>query len=316
VPVAAGTVFRLKEVVMFKKILIPLDGSALSARAVPVAYALAGPDTELILVRAIDPARIAVGISAYHAGASWLDELSQPHRKAAEQMVLVRSSLPADSSVDSYVTEGDAASTIVDTARDTKADLIVMASHGHSGLTRWMLGSVTERVIRTAPCPVLMVRGTPRFSHALVTLDGSALAEQALAPALAVTGAFHSQLTLLRAVISIPAEVVRRMDEKELGLGEQLVEGQLADAEEYLCRLAANGSARGAFKVAVPADHPAEAIARYVETHEVNLIVMATHGHTGLQRWTLGSVTEKVLRATECSMLVIRPLPKDGQTPA
>jgi nucleotide-binding universal stress UspA family protein len=64
----------------------------------------------------------------------------------------------------------------------------------------------------------------------------------------------------------------------------------------------------------VPDAQAAEAIARYAANHEVDLIAMATHGHTGLQRWTLGSVTEKVLRAAECSMLVIRPRPKDGQT--
>jgi nucleotide-binding universal stress UspA family protein len=304
---------------MFKKILIPLDGSGLSAQAVPVAYALAGPDTELILVRAIDPVRIALGISAYGVGSSWLDESSQPGWQAADQLALVRAGLPADLSVDSHVTEGDAAGTIVDTARDTEADLIVMSSHGYTGLTRWILGSVTERVIRAAPCPVLVVRGRQRYDHILVTLDGSPLSEQALAPALAVTRAFHAEVTMLRAIgpeTLTPAEL-ERLDELEPGLGQGLIDAQISEAEDYLSRLAAAyGPARGAFKVAVPAAHAAEAIARYAETHDVDLIVMATHGHTGLKRWTLGSVTEKVLHATECSMLVIRPQRTDGQTPA
>ncbi|MEP7356215.1 MAG: universal stress protein [Anaerolineales bacterium] len=302
---------------MFKKILIPLDGSDLSARAVPVAYALAGPDTQLALLRSVEPVRAGTAENIYRAELLWPDEAQQPDQAAASYLKMVRASVPADLRVDSYVTEGDAAGAIVDTARDIQADLIVMSSHGYSGLTRWMLGSVAERVLRAAPCSVLMVRGTPRFKHVLVTLDGSLLAEQALAPALCVAAAFHSQITLLRAVSSISAEAMHRLDEKEMGLGEQLVQGQLADAEAYLCRLAAaNGAARRAYKVAVPSDHAADAIAYYAGAHDVDLIVMATHGHTGLQRWMLGSVTEKVTRANGWSMLVTRPQPIDHQTGA
>ena len=302
---------------MFNKILIPLDGSALSARAVPVAYALAGPDSQLELLKAVDPVRVAEGISAYGAGATWLDELSQPHRRAADELALVRAGLPADLSVDSYVTEGDAAGTIVDTARETKADLIVMSSHGYSGLTRLMLGSVTEKVLRAAPCPVLVVRRSARFSQILITLDGSPLSEQAFAPAMAVAKTFQSQVTLLRAVDTLDSETMRHLDDHELGLGQQLVEDQLADAEDYLSRVAKeNGPIKGLFRVAVPDAQAEEAIARYAANHEVDLIVMSTHGRTGVQRWTLGSVTEKVLRATGCSMLVIRPQGPDGQTPA
>jgi nucleotide-binding universal stress UspA family protein len=66
----------------------------------------------------------------------------------------------------------------------------------------------------------------------------------------------------------------------------------------------------------VPDAQAEEAIAGYAANHEVDLIVMSTHDRTGLQRWTLGSVTEKVLRATGCAMLVIRPPGTDGQTPA
>jgi nucleotide-binding universal stress UspA family protein len=299
---------------MFKKILVPLDGSGLSARAVPVAYDLAGPDSELVLVRAVDPVQIAMGISAYGASPSWSDELSQPGRKATDQLAAVRAGLPADLSVESYVTEGDAAGTIVDTARETKADLIVMSSHGYSGLSRWMLGSVAEKVLRAAPCPVFVVRRSARFSHILVTLDGSALSEQAFAPAMAVAKAFGSQVTLLRAVNTLNSETMQHLNDYELGLGQQLVDGQLADAQDYLSRVAEeNGPAKGLFRVAVPGTQAAEAIALYAANHDVDLIVMSTHGRTGLQRWTLGSVTEKVLRATECSMLIIRPPRKDWQ---
>lgn len=180
-----------------------------------------------------------------------------------------------------------------------------------------MLGSVTEKVLRTAPCPVLVVRGAARFSHLLISLDGSPLSELSFAPAMAVAKAFHSQVTLLRAVNTLTSETLLHLDEHELGLGQQMVDGQLADAEDYLSQVAANsGPATGLFRVAVPDGHAAEAIAAYVANHGVDLVAMATHGYTGLRRWMLGSVTEKVLHLTDCSMLIIRPAAEAGQSPA
>jgi len=150
----------------------------------------------------------------------------------------------------------------------------------------------------------------------LVTLDGSAVSEQALAPALAAAAAFHSEVTLLRVIHTLTAQELQQLDDKEKGLGQEFVDGQLSDANDYLCRVAEkNGPARGLFKVVIPADHAAEAITRYAESHGVDLIALATHGRTGFQRWTFGSVTDKVLHATETSMLVVRPQ-LDEQPPA
>ena len=70
---------------------------------------------------------------------------------------------------------GDVAGNIIDLAAEEKADLIVMTTHGYSGITRWMLGSITERVLRDAPCPVLVIRCAGQLKNVLITLDGSSI---------------------------------------------------------------------------------------------------------------------------------------------
>src|SRR5690606_11649587 len=98
------------------------------------------------------------------------------------------------------VLTGDVAGALVDAAHQAEAGLIVMSSHGYSGVKRWVLGSVAERVLYAAPCPVWVVRGPTPPRHVLVTLDGSPLAERVLLPAMAVARTFGAQVTLLRVV--------------------------------------------------------------------------------------------------------------------
>ena len=294
---------------MFKTILVPLDGSALGAQAVAPAFELAGPDTELLLLQSIEGERAPATIGAYAiAGTSWLDEPDKPFRAAADHLVQVRASLPVDLSVEMKITHGGPAEAIVAAARRAAVDLIVMASHGYKGLRRWMLGSVTEKVLQNAPCPVLVVRGTPRFKHMLVTLDGSALSEQAIRPALATAAAFHSGVTLLR-VIPLPAAAeMNELDRLEAGMGQHLFDGQIAEMQAYLGRAAAeHGVTQATFKVVVPAADAAEAIALYARAHSLDLVVMATHGRSGLRRWAFGSVTDQVLHSVDCSLLVVPP---------
>ena len=95
------------------------------------------------------------------------------------------------------ITDGDEASTILETASAENVDLIVMTTHGRTGLTRWVLGSVTERVLHDAPCPVLVMRTSTPLQKVLITLDGSVIAEYALEPGLAVARALDAQVRLL-----------------------------------------------------------------------------------------------------------------------
>jgi nucleotide-binding universal stress UspA family protein len=283
---------------MFRRIVVPLDGSQLAERALPFAQALAqAMQGEITFVRVPDPV-IASGLAPT---LTTQYSLENARREAADYLTKVkqgfeRFGLTPQAEVVPGVVVAEA---IVEYAAQASADLIVTSSHGRSGVSRWVYGSVAERVLQHASCPVLVLRSDRPLARLLITFDGSSLAEQALAPGLAVAAACRSSaVTLLRAIPAPPEG------------GE--AEAEQRAAREYLGALSARGQVDGAeFKLATPFEPAANAILEHAEQEEIDLIVMATHGRTGLQRWRYGSVTEKVLRGTACSMLVVRP-PQPG----
>ena len=285
---------------MFKKILVPLDGSPLSQRALEPAIAMSKQTgAELLLVRMPVVETLGFAVSEHRHAEARNDALVylETIRKSNEQ---------PDLHIQTQIIEGDVAGAIVDTALAEQADLIVMSTHGYSGLTRWVLGSVTEKVLRSAACPVLAVRAARHPQKVLITLDGSPLSDRAIEPGIAVAQGLGATVTLLRVVPSVSIDW--KLDEHENGLSRRLQEDLIGEAKDYL-RARSEAAARSgvAIKSEVRIGSPAEIILEHVETYGTDLIVMATHGRTGLKRWVYGSVTAKVLRSVNCSMLVIRP---------
>jgi nucleotide-binding universal stress UspA family protein len=216
-----------------------------------------------------------------------------------------------DLTLQTIVEAGDEASVILDTAVDEEIDLIVMATHGRSGISRWMLGSITERVLRHAPCPVLVIREAKPLSHILITLDGSALSEHALGPGMEVASRLGGHVTLLSVESSreINQAFVAELDKIEAGLGARTIEELYHRTENYLQSLARElqTDLQQAIHIAPKTGPIAQAILDFIEAEAVDLAVMATHGRTGLRRWRYGSVTEKVLRGAKCALLIVRP---------
>jgi nucleotide-binding universal stress UspA family protein len=285
---------------MFNKILVPLDGSPLSERALPPALALGRqPDTAVLL------ARVPTGEDAPIMADDCRPD--QARRDAQVYLDTLRlNHLQPGLNLRTRLMDGDAASAIVDTAAAEGVDLIVMSTHGYSGVTRWLLGSVTEKVLRTAPCPVLAIRISRPIQHLAITLDGSELSERALAPGLELAQRLHAAVTLLR---SVPhAKIDGTLDETEHGLSRRLQQDLIDDAAAYLTARSARHAQSGlTIKTEVRVGPAADNICEFVEAYGTDLIVMATHGRTGLQRWVYGSVAEKVLRSVNTSLLVCRP---------
>jgi nucleotide-binding universal stress UspA family protein len=295
---------------MFKMVLVPLDGSILAEQALAPADRLARrTGAQVLLVQApnMEPAYAAVE-SAY--GWTYPEHaFGQASAEAANYLRSIQSRQGTHGlAVNTVIAGGDAAGAILDVASQAKADIIIMSSHGYSGLTRWLLGSITEKVLRGAKCPVLVVRSQWPFKHMLITLDGSELSESSVAPAGQMALAHDARVTLLRVVPEIRAEQSQALDDFEAGLGPRLVSDMREEAETYLQKVASrllDPSLKIDFEVrAGPA---AKAILEYAESKQVDLIAMATHGRGGLPRWVYGSVTEKVLHAAIYSMLVVRP---------
>jgi nucleotide-binding universal stress UspA family protein len=317
------------EEVAVNTILVPLDGSALAERVLPYVRALApilGARVCLLKVVAAgdyDNMLTETLMGAYgivespealreRKNNAW--EIIRQHAEGylATQAVYLRE---AGLDVETEVNTGSPAKIIVEVAREQHATLIAMATHGYGGIKRWTLGSVTDQVVHTATTPVFVVQGaepapqaTPAIKRILVPLDGSAFARQALPLAVDLAAGANAELILLEAIAptvetmagfrplgqSIPqyAEMIELLHwhaQQDLGaLTEQLSQSSLN------------------VKASIVNGHAAEVIVDEAAHRGVDLIVMATHGYSGLKRWALGSVAHKVLHTTTMPLVLVR----------
>ena len=297
---------------MFDRLLIPLDGSQLAERALEPGFTLASAGRSQVILLRVPVYRQIMSPSA--AGYGWISPDQEPARglnEAAEYLEakVADYNLP-DLEILPVVKRGDVASTIVDTAVDNQVNLIVLTTHGYSGITRWMLGSVTERVLRGAPCPVLVIRHEDPIRRILICLDGSKLAEQALESGFEIASRLAERVTLLRvdhqeSLSNIELGLLEMADSELCKEMDQHPENRL---HYYLDCIRSKYDDRGLpIETAVVKGDPAQAILEFAEEHAVDMIAMATHGYSGLRRWVYGSVTEKVLRKACSAMLVVRP---------
>ena len=293
---------------MFEKILVPLDGSPLAERALTPALALAQQGHGEVILLSVPYAKQIVVEDWDNYGFDQSLEQSQQELTAYLEGLKAKKAQP-DLTLKTVVEVGDEASVIVDMAVDEEIDLIVMATHGRSGISRWMLGSITERVLRHAPCPVLVIREDKPLSHILITLDGSALSECALDPGMEVASRLGGHVTLLSVETSrdIDPAFTTELDKIEAGLGARTIEDFYHRTESYLQSLARKWQAdlEQVIHIAPKTGPIAQAILDFIETEDVDLVVMATHGRTGLRRWVYGSVTEKVMRQAKCALLIV-----------
>lgn len=295
---------------MLQRILVPLDGSELANRALTTAFTLVEQGNgEIILLRVPVLPKILVPAMS---DSQMLEKVKEDRRYQCKSYLkyIKQTHLDWDVPIQIQVIEGDVASVIVDTAASEGVDLIVMSTHGRSGFTRWLMGSVTEKVLRHAPCPVLAMRSETVPSRILITLDGSIIAWQSMKPGLEVARRLQGTVTLLRVV-----NAVEDLDEVTKGQlkferNEELNDLSTTLQQSAMKELQKNASTYGSelpdIEIAVTSGRPAEGILDYAEQHEIDLIVMTTHGRSGLERWEYGSVSEKVVRGAHCSTLVIR----------
>jgi nucleotide-binding universal stress UspA family protein len=297
---------------MFDKLLVPLDGSQLAEQALDIAHALlpAG-DGDIILLRVPELSPMSRG--GFGGGLDWWypDQAEDRARQDAADYLDQVASRWARPGVTFWpeIGAGDPAGEIVDRARAREVDAIVMSTHGRSGLTRWTMGSVAEKVMRGAPCPVLVAREARPLRHIIVPLDGSPVAEHALPEALAVAQRTGAPITLLHVVEPYVALTPATLGWEHLSmqLDEQATAAQHGHAADYLGAVAERHRRPGlTIRTLLRTGPIADAILQAAAETGGDLIAMATHGRTGLRRWVYGSVTEKVMRGARCCLLVVR----------
>lgn len=303
-------------------ILVPLDGSAVSEEAVPVAADLArrtGAPLHLVHVHmpiTADPIHVE--------GLPVIDENMRSLRRDHEQAYLdrLREQHALGAAAAAALLDGPVAATVASYAQVNHARLIVMTTHGRSGLERAWLGSVADELVRISPVPLLLVRpgsasAVRPLRRVLVPLDGSAVAESILEHAIGLARMdADSELILLDVVQPLASAVWIPDVVAQPEAGDDVTRRQEERAREYLSGLSRRLEAsrvRVHARVHV-ATTIAPAILEMARAEQADVIALATQGRSGFKRLALGSVADKVVRGSAVPVLLFRP--QGTQTPA
>ena len=298
---------------MYTKILVPLDGSAVAEQVLPYVRTLAaGLKIPVELMGVVDVAELDSHISAEKG--RYLDNLIEDSvRCSGEYLKGVAQTFPR-ASVSFAVEEGRAAEVIIAKAVADKETLITMATHGRSGINRWLLGSVAEKVLRGSANPLLLVRakaeakaaGEATLKSIVVPLDGSEVAESVLPTVLEMAKRLNMEIVLFRAC-NVPYSVFGGVRD-HFAIVDELLGGIKAEARDYLEKQTEELKKQGANKVSYVLEQgtSADQIISLGRKTPDNLIAMCTHGWSGVKGWVLGGITETVVRHSGDPVLIIR----------
>lgn len=301
---------------MYKRMLVPLDSSELAEVVFAYAKELAGRlHMEVILLHVYghderDEAALrqdylnkAIEMVKSQASEVWANSGGEPGARTIE--------------VRAVLVEGHAADEVLRYAEENGVDLILMATHGRSGVMRWAMGSVADKVLRASKVPVWLIRaGIPKevvydecvMETLLVPLDGSELAESVLphVEALAKQRNPEGMKAVLLTVCEPPVNPVYDPQGMPLDWPDHM-ERSKSEAKKYLNGVAGRIERAGlAVSVEIVGGEVAEGIIESAERNAADLIVMATHGRSGIKRWAYGSVAERVLQGATSPVFLVR----------
>lgn len=313
---------------MIQSILVPLDGSRFSEHAIPPAVSIArrgSATVELVLVyeRLTSSTRLGVRPLPTTPAAGALALEPRVERDGSERFeAYLRAMADTVRSQSGVVTvakvlDGPVVETLVTHVSQSPVDLVVMTTRGRSGLSRALLGSVADGLVRHVSVPLLLLKPgatggattvAHRFERVLIPIDGSPLSEAVVEPAIDVAGDLEVAYTLVRVIEPMTSLAIASFgDVADLEREEDARQERrtLADVELVAQRLRARGlDARGH---ALIHGDPARAILDYASESGADLIAMATHGHGGLRRLVIGSVSTKVMVGSDTAVLLYRP---------
>ena len=295
---------------MYTRMLIPLDGSQVAEQVLPYARCLAKAlkiPVELLEIVDIETLRLL----ANPERGRYLDTLLSEKMESSKSYLEAIAQSFQGTQVTCVVEKGKAEEMVIERAATDKDTLIVMATHGRSGIQRWVLGSVADKVLHGSTNHLFLIRandqakagGEAPLKKVIVPLDGSPLAETVLPYVVDLAKKMRLEVVLVRAY-ALPtstADEYQTYTDELIGLIE-------AEARDYLAEKIKEAKAKGLENVSsvVNVGYGAEEIITLARNTPDNFIAMSTHGRSGVKRFVLGSVTDRVVRHSGDPVLIIR----------
>jgi len=285
-----------------EKILLSTDGSEYSEGAIREAIRLAGKCSSKLTVLSVIETNPELETIAPQV-------TEQAEKKAREHLDAVQARAKKEGvDCESAIREGeDSYKYIVDEAAKRHATMIVLGRRGRTGLKRLMMGSVTARVIGHAPCTVLVVPKAAQFEcrHILVATDGSQYGDVAAAAAVNMAKQLGSRLTALSVVHSesmSPMDIVSSQMQRDL-----IAEKEMKEAGQNVKKVK-EVAVQAGIKTdgLIMGGKPSEAIIQTAKDRQADLIVLGSHGKTGVEKLLMGSVAERVIVLSSCPVLVVK----------
>ncbi len=319
---------------MFQHLLVPLDGSSHAETALPLAAHIArSTGGTITLLRAVLP---ELGEAPYYYSRSGVlaEEVHETLIEDAQEYLerTAHSDLLQGISIHTQVLSELPAQAILHSVLPEHTDLIILCSHGYTGLKRWALGSVAQKITRHSTIPVVVLTDRSQRSslyspeaarpvRALVALDGSSLAEASLIPtaqlvALMSPSTTPGELHLMRVVKPLHDREERAYMKYDIDIREltyREAKNSLNATRDWLTqelatdlKLLVTSSIEENADIATTLIRAAE-MGSGIAADSYDLIALATHGRGGIKRWMIGSITERVLEEAKLPLLIVRP---------
>ena len=305
---------------MLDTILVPLDGSQLSECVLPnIATIARAFDSEITLLRVLQK-------NQESASAKLFDLLNWQIKKAAAEHYIEKIKVQfqeAGLRAQTALLEGLVAEGITEFAQSQRSNLIILSSHGHSGLTQWGISSIAQKIILSAPTSVLIIRAhqygahpgelknPSLFRHILIPLDGSQRAENVLPIITQLARMQKSQIHLVQ-IVQTP-EMARQLPPapEDVDLCSRFVERNQEEAEHYLEQMKSRSYLDGIEVQThlVTSDNATVALHQLVEQENIDLVTLSAHGFSGNLQWPYGSLVSNFIMYGKVPLLIVQDLP-------
>ena len=308
---------------MFDPILVPLDGSLLAECVLPHVVAIARAfNAKVILLRVLDRNQAS-------EKAQLFDLLNWQMSKTGAKLYLEKVSARLQKSglrIETAVLEGLVAESITEYALSRGIKLIILSSHGRSGLSQWGISSVTQKIIFSAPSSLLIIRAYQpatsesierQYNRIVVPLDGSLRAENVL-PMVTLLARFHQARISIVHVVETP-EMARQMPltHEDVELSERIVARNREEAVRYLDQAHLHSSLDGIDVQTrlLTSDNAAAALHELAEQESIDMIALSAHGYSGNNKWPYGSMVNNFILYSKVPLLIVQDLPAKEEPP-